>query len=228
MKNYLQVLCQSPLFAGATEADARAMLQCLGAVVRRYGRGEFVLRSGGPADRMGVVLSGGLQVCREDALGYRTILAALGPGELFGEAYACARTEALPVSVLASADSAVVLLDGTRLLTTCPTACRFHGELIRNLISVLARKNVFLTRRMEHLSKRTLREKLLSYLEEQAAGAGGATFEIPLDRQGLADYLCADRSALSRELGTLKREGVVAFERSRFRLLYPAEAQNEK
>ena len=186
------------------------------------------LRRRTPADQMGVVLSGGLQVCREDALGYRTILAALGPGELFGEAYACARTEALPVSVLASADSAVVLLDGTRLLTTCPTACRFHGELIRNLISVLARKNVFLTRRMEHLSKRTLREKLLSYLEEQAAGAGGATFEIPLDRQGLADYLCADRSALSRELGTLKREGVVAFERSRFRLLYPAEAQNEK
>lgn len=228
MENYLQVLCQSPLFAGAAEADARAMLQCLGAVVRRYGRGEFVLRSGGPADQMGVVLSGGLQVCREDALGYRTILAALGPGELFGEAYACARTETLPVSVLASADSAVVLLDGTRLLTTCPTACRFHGELIRNLTSVLARKNVFLTRRMEHLSKRTLREKLLSYLEEQAAGAGGATFEIPLDRQGLADYLCADRSALSRELGTLKREGVVAFERSRFRLLYPAEAQNEK
>ena len=148
MENYLQVLCQSPLFAGAAEADARAMLQCLGAVVRRYGRGEFVLRSGGPADQMGVVLSGGLQVCREDALGYRTILAALGPGELFGEAYACARTETLPVSVLASADSAVVLLDGTRLLTTCPTACRFHGELIRNLISVLARKNVFLTRRM--------------------------------------------------------------------------------
>ena len=105
MENYLQVLCQSPLFAGAAEADARAMLQCLGAVVRRYGRGEFVLRSGGPADQMGVVLSGGLQVCREDALGYRTILAALGPGELFGEAYACARTEALPVSVLASADS---------------------------------------------------------------------------------------------------------------------------
>ena len=119
MKNYLQVLCQSPLFAGATEADARAMLQCLGAVVRRYGRGEFVLRSGGPADRMGVVLSGGLQVCREDALGYRTILAALGPGELFGEAYACARAETLPVSVLASADSAVVLLDcGTATMTT--------------------------------------------------------------------------------------------------------------
>ncbi len=145
-----------------------------------------------------------------------------------GRAYACARTEALPVSVLAQrGQQRWCCWTDTRLLTTCPRPAVSRGADSQPDLGTGPEERLFDPADGD-LSKRTLREKLLSYLEEQAAGAGGATFEIPLDRQGLADYLCAARSALSRELGTLTREGVGAFERSRFRLLYPAEAQNEK
>lgn len=219
MKQYLNIICSSPLFHGIAEDDTLTMLQCLGASVRQASKGELIFCAGDPADRIGVVLSGGLQVCRDDALGYRTILAALGPGDIFGEGYACAQIDVLPVSVQATEDSSAVLLDCRRILTVCPSSCPFHASLIRNLTSVLANKNVFLTQRMAHLSKRTLRDKLLSYLEEQAFRAGAQSFRIPLDRQGLADYLCADRSALSRELGRLKQDGEIDFVRNQFHLL---------
>ena len=220
MRTYSEQLERCLLFAGIAAEELEAVLGCIGAAERSYRRGEAILRAGEPARHMGIVLSGQVQVSRLGADGSRQLMAALGPGGLFGEAYACAGVDALPVTAAASVDdSRVLLLDRARIVTPCSAACPFHQRLISNLMEELAQKNIQLSRNLEHLSKRTLRDKLLSYLDEQAALAGTRTFTIPFDRQELADYLCADRSALSRELGKLQREGVLEASRSRFTLL---------
>ena len=219
MRESLPILMQARLFRGIEEDELSSMLACLGGTARRFPKGSTILRAGEPVRQMGVVLSGQVQVSREDADGGRILMAAIPPGGIFAEAFACARAELLPVTVIASEDSNILLMDCSKLLTPCSNLCRFHTQLVSNLMEILAQKNIFLSQKLEHLSKRTLREKLLSYLWEQAAECGARTFTIPFDRQALADYLCADRSALSREIGKLQREGVLNAERSRFTLL---------
>ena len=105
------------------------------------------------------------------------------------------------MTVTAAADAAVLLIDCGRISAPCSAACTFHTRLISNLLQVLAEKNLSLAGKLGHLSGRTIRERLLSYLEEQAARTGRATVTVPFDRQALADYLCVDRSALSRTIG---------------------------
>ena len=221
MKKYLEILLASPLFRGITGEELERLLPCLGGGARSYSAGAAILPAGTPAGQMGLVLSGRVQVAREEFSGHRSLLAELEPGELFAETFACAPAlpGGLPVTVLAAEDCAVLLLDLHRVAETCPTSCPFHARLVRNLLGVLAGKNLALNRRMVHLSRRSTREKLLSYLSEQAAMAGGTEFSIPFDRQGLADYLCVERSAMSAVLSRLRAEGVLETRRNRFKLL---------
>lgn len=209
----------SPLFRGVGEEELEGMLQCLNAGVRRFPAGSVIMLAGERAEQVGLVLEGRVQVVREEYSGRRALLAELSPGELFAETYACTPEEEkiLPVTVAAATDSGVLLLDYRKIVRTCPNACPYHARLIENILGVLAEKNMALKRRMAHLSRRSTREKLLSYLEEQAALCGRDEFTIPFDRQELADYLCVDRSAMS--LSALGAEGVLETRRSWFRLI---------
>lgn len=207
------------LFEGIAVHEQQALLKCLSGQARGYAKGEWIWHEGERATQVGVVLSGGVQVVREDFWGNRAILAHLEPGGLFGEAFSCAQIERLPVSVLASESSQVLLIDIRKLGVSCASACSFHARLIQNMLRVLASKNVALTQKIGHLTKRTTREKLLSYLSERAQQAGGSTFELPFNRQELADYLSVDRSALSSELGRMRDEGLLRFQRNHFELL---------
>ena len=214
--DYGPVLARCPLFQGMRAEDLPALLDCLGAAPRRVEKGETVLAAGDPATHLGVVLAGRVQVSRLTAEGQRIVMGELGPGQLFAESFACARAETLPVTAVAAAGGAVLLLDSRRLAAPCSAACAFHARLISNLLSVLADKNLFLAGKVEHLAGRTIRERLLSYLEELSARTGRDAVTVPFDRQALADYLCVDRSALSRTIGQLTREGVLEAERNRF------------
>ncbi len=212
------MLKKTPLFDGVSDADLEKLLGCLDARKRSYCRNEAILLAGEEARDVGVVLSGRVQVVQEDVTGSRAILAQLGEGALFAEAFACSSFKTLSVSVFSVSESVVMFLDCQKLMTACPGGCTFHNQLIQNMLRVLANKNVLLSRKMEHLSKRTTREKLLSYLSEQAVICRSREFVIPFNRQELADYLCVDRSAMSAELGRLRDEGLLEFERSRFLL----------
>lgn len=215
----LEALAACPLFRGVSGQDMAAMLRCMQARTVALDRGEAVFRAGDPAEYVGILLEGGVQVQRHDFDGNRAIQAALQPGEMFGETFACAGLTRLPVSVTASRPSRVALLRLDRLLRTCPNACDFHHRAVLNLLKVLATKNLQLNGKLDITARRTTREKLLAYLSAQARQAGRDRFVIPFDRQGLADYLGVDRSALSAEIGKLRREGVLESERSAFRLV---------
>ena len=137
---------------------------------------------------------------------------------MFGEAYVAPDSGALLNDVIATEDSAVIFFDVNKILTVCSSACRFHSIVIQNLFYEISGKNRSLVQKLGHMSRRTTREKLLSYLSEQAKKQRSASFEIPFNRQQLADFLSVDRSAMSNELCKLRDEGLLSFERNRFQL----------
>lgn len=210
---------RSPLFAGIDESQLEPLLDCLTAVKHQYRKDEFIFVAGSKATSVGIVLSGAVRILHEDFWGYRAILSHIGPGGLFGEAFSCAEKNALPVSVIAAEASEIMLIDYRKIVTTCSSVCCFHTRLITNMMHILAGKNILLTQKIEHLSKRTTREKLLSFLSAQAAFAKSTSITLPFNRQELADYLCVDRSALSRELGAMQDEGLINYDKNNFELI---------
>lgn len=207
------------LFEGIIPEDRAAMLHCLGAKEIKVKKGNAVFSEGEKAKYVGIVVSGCVQLVREDYYGNRSILADIMPGELFAESFVYAGIETYPVSAVASQDSAVLLIDSGRVTTPCCNACHFHNTMIRNMLKAVSKGNLALTQKIEVISKRTTREKLMAYLLSQAKLHNSSEFTIPYDRQALADYLEVDRSAMSAEISKLRKEGVLESEKNRFRLL---------
>lgn len=206
------------LFDGIKEDDRSEMLKCLNAKKKQYKKGSTVLGRGGRTSEMGMVLEGSVHMVKDDFWGNRSILGQASPGQMFGEVYACLPRQGLEVDVVAAEDTEVLFLDVGRILTVCSSACSFHTRLIRNLLTILAEKNLMLTHKMEHMAQKSTRDKVLSYLSMEAEKQGGPEFAIPFNRQQLADYLSVDRSAMSRELSRMKAEGLLDYHRNRFRL----------
>ena len=219
MDEYLEMLSHSPLFSGMDRAKIASILTCLTATHRSYAKGEYVLTAGEGVHTLGLVLSGAVHVVQEDFWGNLNIIAEITAGGVFAESYACTFGSALSVSVVAQESSVILFLDVRRLLATCSSSCEHHNELIRNLVSMLAAKNLLLNEKVQHVSQRSTREKLLSFLSAESRRHSSATFEITFNRQQLADYLSVDRSAMSGELSKLRAEGVLQYQKNRFQLL---------
>ena len=219
MKKYLEILKKCPLFAQIEDEKLLRMLTCLGARVEHFDKKYTVLAEGYPATYIGIVLSGSVQIVQVDYDGNRSILSEMQAPEVFAEAFACAEVRALPVSVTANEPSEIMLIDCNHILHTCENNCGFHQQLIFNLMKDLATKTILFHQRMEITSKRSTREKLMAYLSMQAKKANSRSFDIPFDRQELADYLEVDRSGLSAEISKLKKEGVLDSQKNHF-LLY--------
>ena len=212
----IELLHDCPLFADIPREQLPQALGCLAASRRRYEKHSTVFTAGDPVRMLGVVLAGRLHVEQVDYWGNLGILTQLEAGDLFGESFAYAGMERLPVSVTAIEASEVLLVDPQRLVSMPACDCGFHSRLIRNMLAILAQKNVFLTQKAEIVSQRSTRGKLLMYLSLQAKRAGSHGFTIPFDRQQLADYLAVDRSAMSSELSRMQKEGLLETQRNHF------------
>lgn len=216
MKKYLDLLKQSKLFFGITETEIESMLTCLSASIRSYQKGDCVFHRGERIRAVAMLLEGSIHIQKEDFWGNLSILNKISEGEIFGEVYACLGRDEILFNAVAQKPCKVLFLDVNQVLTMCPSACQFHGRLIRNLLSVVSQKNKLLTQKLEYMSQRTTREKLLSYLSEQSLRVGSPSFDIPFNRQQLADFLSVDRSAMSNELCKMRDEGILTFERNHF------------
>jgi len=206
------------LFSGIRETDLEKMLNCLSARQKHFKKNSFIFIAEDKADSVGIVLTGAVHVLREDYWGKRKIVTLIKPGGLFGEAFACAGTEKLPISVMAAEESEILFLDVKRIIKTCSSSCIFHTNLIKNLTLLLAKKNVALIQKLEIITQPTTREKLMSYLSEQARLCGNSDFSIPFNREELADYLSVERSAMSAELSKMQKDGLVSFNKNHFAL----------
>jgi len=219
MEQYYAALQQCPLFAQIKKEDLPSLLRCLNAKVVHFEKKYTILAEGNPAKSIGILLFGSAQVIQIDYFGNRSILSRVEPGQLFAEAFACAGLAEIPVSVVAADPCGVMLLDYSRIIQPCSSACSFHRQLIFNLMQALAVKNIQFHQKAEVTAKRTTRDKLMTFLLQQAKQAGCSSFQIPFDRQELADYLQVERSGLSAEIGKLRREGLLESNKRQFTLL---------
>lgn len=207
------------LFNGIEPANLPVMLTCLGYRAETYKKGDFISMEGEHLENIGLIASGSVDMIKEDFWGNKTILMRMGQGSIFGETFICGSDSLATVSFCAASDTTAIFLPFKRVMHTCTNACAFHHRLVENMVQLIADKNLELMRKVEVVTKKTLREKILAYLSQQAQQHGGSYFEIPLGRMELAEYLCADRSALTRELNAMKEEGILDYDRNMFRLL---------
>lgn len=219
MKKYIPVLKRTKLFSGVGEEDIASLLSCLGARKKEYKKGEYILREGEHISDVFILVEGKIHIQKDDYWGNRSILSVISLGEMFGEGYAAPESGALLNDVVAVEDSSVIFFNVKRILTTCSSACRFHNMIVQNMFFAISDKNRKLVQKLGHMSGRTTRTKLISYLSEEAKRQGSSAFTVPFNRQQLADYLCVDRSAMSNELCKMRDEGMIRFEKSRFELL---------
>jgi len=219
MKKFIPVLKRTQLFAGISEDEIEAMLSCLDARLRTYKKGEYIFRQGEHIDSITVLAEGALHIRNDDFWGSCSIINRVAVGEMFGEAYMAPDSGSILNDVVAIEDSAVIFFDVKRILTTCSAACRFHSMVVQNMFFAVSEKNRMLMRKLGHMSQRTTREKLMSYLSEESKKQNSASFTVPFNRQQLADFLSVDRSAMSNELCKMRNEGLIEFDRSSFKLL---------
>ncbi len=218
MENYSEILKDTQLFSGVSGEDIDSMMTCLNAMQRSYRKGDYVFRQGERISDIVVLLKGRLYIRRDDYWGNSNIISTIEAGEMFGEAYVTPNSGALLNHVIAVEDSSVLFFDARRILTTCPSACRFHTMVVQNLFYAISDKNRKLVQKLGHMSNRSTRQKLMSYLSEEAKRQNCASFEIPFNRQQLADFLSVDRSAMSNELCKMRDEGLLVFDKNRFTL----------
>ncbi|MFZ2538525.1 MAG: Crp/Fnr family transcriptional regulator [Oscillospiraceae bacterium] len=219
LKKHLDVLKSVSLFDRINGNELESILKCLHSEVKTYKKDRMVFMAGDKISSIGIVLSGQVQVIKEDIMGNRAILTELCSGEIFGETFVCAGILTIPVTVLAVGDCEIMFIDYKQIITTCSSACIFHTDLIENMLKLIASKSMFLNQKIDILSKRSTREKLLSYFLIQMEKSKSKHFTIPFSREELADFLCVDRSALSRELSKMRDEGLLKYNKNVFELL---------
>ena len=218
MKNIMSEV-RSPLFYGIKPDELNAMLSCIGYHIGTFKKGDIVAFEGDHLKHIGIIMKGSVDMVKEDLWGNKTMLMRMRKDELFGETFACGSDNLSVVTFLVSEDAKVLFMPFDRVMHSCTMACRFHHRLIENMVKIIADKNRDLMRKVDVVSKRTIREKLLSYLSIQAQVQDSRYFEIPLGRVELAEYLCVDRSALPRELAKMKEDGLIDYDKNCFRIL---------
>lgn len=211
-----ELLARAPLFEGTTVDEVESMLGCLDAHEKHYEEGAYIHHMGDIIKTVALVVGGSMRVESVNVWGDISVLDIVEAGDMFGEAYAAAPDEPLMVDVIAAEDCTVLFLNLAKVLTTCPHACPHHSRTSANMTAIIARRNLALSRRVFHVAPKTMRGKVLAYLSDVSERAGSREFDIPYNRQQLADYLGVDRSALSAELSRMQKAGLLEARRSHF------------
>jgi len=215
IENYLDILELAGLFKDISAEERGALLECMNARILNVKKGQIILLTGKKLDFFGLVLAGLFHIIRENYNGNRSLIAAITPGIIFAEALCCAGVAKSPVTVIAAEDSCYMKLDFPHFLKTCTSLCSFHVRLIENMASIIARKNLMMQNKMEILELKTIRDKVMRYLETFSE----ADITLPYNRGEMAEFLCVERSALSHELIKMKKDGLIDYKKNKFLLL---------
>ncbi len=212
--NIVKILVSSPIFHDISPSQLDIMLDCLKPKINTYNKNSYIAVQGEPYTGLGILLSGEAAIIKESASGSRVIMTVIGPGELFGEMIAFSPRKHWPASVSAQSTCAVMFLPPEKIIGECTQACGGYKQLIKNILVLLSTKALMLNQRVEYLAIKGMREKISIYLLEQYKINQKNTFVLPLKRNELADFLSVSRTALSRELGRMRDEGIIEFYRT--------------
>ena len=214
-----QFIVGTKLFEGVTVEEAGSHAWVPGGTGEdiRTGGGHLPCRAAYRTD--GAVLEGGVNIVRPDIWGNENIIGHILPGEVFAETYACSQRAPMMADVMTTAKTTVLFLDVGKVVKSCASSCSHHARLVRNLLMIMASKNLNLAQKINHITPKSIRERLLSYLSSEAVKQGKKEIEVPFNRQQMADYLAVDRSALSNELSKMQRDGLLHYHKNHFILL---------
>lgn len=218
MDGYLKLLPHTPIFAGVDMDEISLLLNCLTAEKKSFPKNAYIFRTGDRITSVGLVLSGSVLLVQEDLWGRRNIIAKQTQGDIFAETFAASPDMAINLNIIANEDCDILFLKINQILTTCPSACPHHIKVMRNLVSILAKKVLVFNEKVTHMSRKTTKEKLMSYLSAESQRQNSLEFDIPYDRQQLADFLCVERAAMSVELSKLQKQGVLQCQKNHFKL----------
>lgn len=202
----------SPLFRGLTPAEWDALAQTGQLRTKTFSRHEIIFHAGSRIHEVGVVLRGSVHIENLDLWGTKTILSSIPAGQVFAETYAFCG-DAMLVDAVAAEDCEVLFVNAAAFSGGSSAG---QDKLLHNLLAVSMRKNLSLSQRIFCTTPKTVRGRLLTYFSAQTAACGRLEFDIPFNRQQLADYLNLDRSALSKELCRMRDEGLLQFEKNHF------------
>lgn len=219
MNKSLDILKSSVLFKEVDYTDLEALLKCLEAKIKTFEKDQVIVMMDEDIPKMGLILEGSAQIIKEDFNGNKTIIDKIGKAELFGETIVCADLHKSPVTVVAEEKCKVLFINYKRIISPCESTCSFHKKLIENMLKIIARKNIMLNQRIQLIAERSTRDKLMAFLLSEKEKAGKNSFEISFNRNELADFLCVERSAMSRELGKLRDENIISFNKNKFEIL---------
>ena len=212
----IENLKKTVLFRNMSELEITSALYALTASERTYSRDEVILYAGDKTDDMGLVLDGSVRIESNDIWGNRTILSHVGIGQVFAETFALIPDEPLLVDAVANHVCRVLMLRIGALNRPDPELSVWRYKLISNVLNISMQKNLMLSGRSFHTSPKTIRGRVMSYLSSISLQEGADEFDIPFDRQQLADYLNVDRTALSKELGRMQRDGLITVRKNHF------------
>ena len=219
MQEYYSTLSNIKLFSGISYDELSRLLVCLDAKTTDYAKGSFIWLQGDENYYVGIVLSGKVNILKEDIMGNRSLIAGIEAPHIFGESMVSAEVSTAPVSAQATADSKIMLIDFKRIIRSCASSCAFHARLVQNMMKIIALKNIYLNEKIDYLKKTTTRQKLAAYILNQMHSKNYSLITLPLNREDLADYLGVNRSALSRELSNMKSDGLIEYKKSSFSIL---------
>lgn len=208
------------LFKNMTDDNIKSLSNCFKMNIKTYKKNDYIVKMDDDIEYIHIIYSGTCIIEEEDYWGNRSIMDVVLRNQVFGISYAYANIKKYPVSLVAKEKTKVIIIPVSKVISPCSKHCVHHNTLIKNAVEVLAIKNISLMEKLEHISKRTTREKIISFLSSFATKTNSNDFYIPFDRQELADYLLVDRSALSSELSKLKKSNLIDYHKNHFIINY--------
>ena len=218
LENYYNQIKNSPVFYGMNDEELKGLLDCFNARIRKYEKDEIIIRQGDMISNIYLILKGNVNIEKDSYWGRRIIIARLGKNDNLALSFVGSKNVESNIDAVTVSDTIVLVLGYEKCTSMCQNACTRHKILINNLFQILSKENIELIQKIENVSQKTIRDKLLTYLSNEAQKKHSNSFEIQFNRQDLADYLNVDRSAMSFELSKLQKEGLLAYNKNRFEL----------
>lgn len=214
-----KILKSSLLFKGIQEENISLVLECLGAVECNYKKSNCIVDIGDLVQEVGVIVRGSTNAVTETSKGVRSIISKLSPGDVFGDAIVCSGIQRSPIRLVASSDCQIIKIGMHNIINPNLRECEFRNIIIENLLYMTSSSYVSLNKKLDILSYKSVRDRIMLYLSDEMERCFCCEFCIPFNRNEMAEYLQVERSALSRELGRLKTDGYIDYERSTFKIL---------
>ncbi|MBU4439651.1 MAG: Crp/Fnr family transcriptional regulator [Acetobacterium sp.] len=219
MEKFYAVMEKCPLFENIKEDEYKKLMTCINGHIKKFSSDDYVFLAGSQISFVGIVLTGSVEIIKENPAGARLIMDFLGPSSIFGEGIVCTKARIAPVSVRVKEASQILIIPFERIIKTCGNACNFHFQLIQNMMMILGEKNFRMNAKIELLMLKGMREKLAAYLINESQKNNSLSFDIVPNRNELAEYLNVSRTSMSRELSRMKEEGLLDYYQNSFKIV---------